>query len=537
MEPATRGPRWHLPALLIVSAAFESLFYRHGMNRLDEGWPLAAARALAAGGTLYEDAFFVFPPGHLLPAWLGIHLDPPGLLLARALYLAFDVAAVLLLYLLGRRVMPANYAFFGALLLAIGAPASHLKQLLFGYRYLALPMLGLLAFGRRLAGAPPAWSVWAGVAVGVGLAFRLTPALATGGAIALGFVAADPRPRAWLGEWARFAAGVAVVAVPVTAVLWWQVGAETLVREVLVRPVVMVDLQSLPLPSLALPEEWTRRTLRNWVVAVEFRAFALLYCAYLAVALRGLWRSRHAEDRSREVFFFTLVVWGAVYYTRSLGRSDEPHLDSALPPVCLLLGHAASQLRRLSWPAGERARAALRAVACSVAFAGIAFLWGSDYIAHPDQRGRTPFRSTGGRVISTHPFVAGAVDWCVSHIRRWSHPGDVVLDLSASPLLVVLADRQAPGGNDLVMPGTFLDAAEERAFVARLARRPPALVIWPTLPFDHRIARSVEQSAPLVVAWVRDRYEERGRRGRYALWAPKGVGALPAAPGALPSLR
>ena len=221
----------------------------------------------------------------------------------------------------------------------------------------------------------------------------------------------------------------------------------------------------------------------------------------------------------RAVLFFTVVVWGAVYFTRSFGRSDEPHLDSALPPVCLLLAHAASQLRRTPWPP------AARAAVCAFAFAAMAFLWGSDYIAHPDQRGRTPFRSTGGRVLSTHPFVAGAVDWCVEHIRRWSRPGDVVLDLSASPLPVVLAERSAPGGNDLIMPGTFLDAREEEAFVARLERRPPALVIWPTLPFDHRRARAVDASAPRVTAWVRERYEERGRRGRYALWAPKGAQA------------
>ena len=151
---AEPGSGWHLPLLLVVSVGFESLFFRHGMNRLDEGWPIAAAHALLAGGTLYRDAFFVFPPGHLLPAWLGAQIDPPGLLFARAIYLAFDVAAVLLLYLLGRRVMPAHYALFGALLLAIGAPASHLKQLLFGYRSLALAMLGLLAFARRLEGGP-----------------------------------------------------------------------------------------------------------------------------------------------------------------------------------------------------------------------------------------------------------------------------------------------------------------------------------------------------------------------------------------------
>jgi hypothetical protein len=524
-----QAARWHLPLLLLVSAGFESLFFRHGMNRLDEGWPLAAAHGLLAGGTLYRDVFFVFPPGHLMPAWLGAVLDPPGLLLARALYLGFDVAAVLGLYLLGRRVMPPGYALFGALLLAIGAPASHLKQLLFGYRYLVFSMLALLAFARRLDAGPAVppdagprrWTFVAGLAIGVGALFRLTPALATAGAIALGMLAWDPRPRAWLMEGLVFAAGIAaVVAAPLLLGLA-RLGPEVLYTELVLRPVSMVDLQSLPVPGLSPPDEWTRRTLRAWFVAVQFRGFALLYAAYLAVLGVGLLRSLRRREPFRHVFLLTLVIWGAVYFTRSLGRSDEPHLDSALPPACLLLGHAASQLRRIRWPASAGVRRAWRNGVCVAVFCAIAFLQGSDFIAHPDQRGRSPFHSTGDRVISSHPLVAIAVDWTVEHIQRWTRPDDVVLDLSASPLLLVLAGRRGPGGNDLVMPGTFLDEAEERAFLDRLIAHPPALVIWPTLPFDHRPARSVANSAPRVVAWVREHYEERDHRGRFALWAPR----------------
>ncbi len=147
-----RPGAWHVPLLLCVSVGFESLFFRHGLNRIDEGWPLYAAKRLLEGGTLYHDVFFVFPPGHLLAAWLGQLLDPPGVLFARGIYLALDVAACLGVYLLGRRVMPAPYALLGALLLAVGAPSSHLKQLLFGYRYLVLAMLALWAFARRLDG-------------------------------------------------------------------------------------------------------------------------------------------------------------------------------------------------------------------------------------------------------------------------------------------------------------------------------------------------------------------------------------------------
>ena len=68
--PRQRDPLvWHLLLVLAVSAAYESLFLHHGLNVIDEGWPLYAAMRLHDGGTLYQDVFFVFPPGHALPAW------------------------------------------------------------------------------------------------------------------------------------------------------------------------------------------------------------------------------------------------------------------------------------------------------------------------------------------------------------------------------------------------------------------------------------------------------------------------------------
>ena len=70
--------RWHLPAILLLSAAYQSLFIWNGLSPLDEGWPLYAAMRLQAGGTLYRDVYWVFPPGALLPAWVGYALHLLG---------------------------------------------------------------------------------------------------------------------------------------------------------------------------------------------------------------------------------------------------------------------------------------------------------------------------------------------------------------------------------------------------------------------------------------------------------------------------
>ena len=65
------------------------------------------------------------------------------------------MALCVALYVLGCRLMPIRFAFWGALAVALAAPHSHLGHLLFGYRYLVFSVLALLAFGWRLQDRDP----------------------------------------------------------------------------------------------------------------------------------------------------------------------------------------------------------------------------------------------------------------------------------------------------------------------------------------------------------------------------------------------
>ena len=61
-------------------------------------------------------------------------------------------------------------------LLAIGATSAHMQQLVFGYRYLVVSLLALMAFARWLRVRDPRWIFAAGLLTGLSLVFRLTPA-------------------------------------------------------------------------------------------------------------------------------------------------------------------------------------------------------------------------------------------------------------------------------------------------------------------------------------------------------------------------
>jgi hypothetical protein len=514
----------HLLVVLAVSVGYESLFLHHGINVIDEGWPLYAAMRLHAGGTLYRDAFFVFPPGHLLSAWLAYALDPPGVVLARALYASFSVSLCVGLYLLGRRLMPAGYALFGTLLLAVGATSAHMQQLVFGYRYLVISLLALFAFARWLEDREARWIFAAGAFTGLSLVFRLTPAFAVGCAVALGIVAAGGRPRDWLRAWSFYGAGLLVVALPVVVWFLVSVGPETLWLEAVVRPVAMTDLQSLPMPPLAWsPPGPARKQISDWFVGVQFRAWTLLYAVYAVGLAAAAWKAIRERRAMPDPLLAAFVVWGAVYFLRSFGRSDSAHLYSAIPPVCLLIGHAAS---RIGAALPARGRPAVLSVAGVVFLGGWIYLGGGDRVLDPAYRGEVPLAVLRGEVSLRPMSSLRSIDPRVAAMVQLTRPGDVVLDLSASPLLHVLSGRMGPGHADVIMPGTFLDDAEEMRFLARLRAAPPALVVWPGKHFDEDPSRAVTRSAPRVAVWVQKHYRPLGgAEGRFVLMVPRRPGA------------
>jgi hypothetical protein len=476
---------------------------------------------------------FPFPPGHLLAAWLGYALEPPGVVAARVVYAAFSVGASLGIYLLGRKVMPAQFALWGALLLAIAAPRSHLWHLLFGYRYALFAILALLAFSRRANGHGAHWMFVAGLCAGVGLVFRLTPAATASVAIAVGLLLADPRPKIWLRDGALYAAGLLVAALPVGLWLVSRVGVDSLWLEVVLRPVAMTQEQSLPIPDLAALPGFGRRAITRWFIALQFRLWALLYIGYLLVAGRIAWRALRDRAASQHAVFVAIVVWGAVFFFRALGRSDGPHLDSGLPPVCLLLAHLFFSITRRwgsesgraeappQWHASISRRPRLLAAAVAL-FAVWVFLGGSDYYMLREQRGRVPLQAMSGEVAISRAIVAQALDWSAYAILTWSRPGDTVLDLTASPLLHVLSGRNGIAFSDPLIPGSFFSDEEELRYVEALERRPPAVVLRPETPFDRDPERAIEKSAPRVAAWVDANYRVREVRSGIIVLVPAG---------------
>jgi hypothetical protein len=499
----------HIAILLAASISFESLFIDRGLNLMDEGWPLHAAMEMHDGKTLYDEVFWVFPPGHVLPAWIAYALDPPGIMLARSIYAAFSVALCIALYFVARRFMPADFALLAGLMVAVAAPNSHASQLLFGYRYLVWSVLALLFFHRRLVSKDPIWLLGAGVFTAIALFFRLTPAAAVGVAIGVGCMAADRDWRRWLRDWLWYAAGIALVALPLLSYFAHGIGLEKLWIEMFVRPVEMTDLQSTPVPDLSFPGS-SRDSLTIAFTAFGFRFYPALYGVFALLLVAQWWKAVRAGRSFEQSFLLAFVLWGGIYILRSLGRSDEPHLDSAIPPVTLLLAYLASLATRwplLRYEGAGRSQALARWALCACILTGWIYLIGSDrYVGPSILRGETPSESVKEEIL-LKKGRATIFDAQIPIIQEHAKPGDTILVMFHAPLLYVLAERHSPGYHDLIMPGTFRSPEEEQAFLQRLEASPPALVVWPRLNFDRMPSRGIRETAPQIGRWVQRNYQ------------------------------
>ncbi|MGE4609256.1 MAG: hypothetical protein AAEJ52_21180 [Myxococcota bacterium] len=517
---STRSAWWALAIVLVVSVAYESRFIHYGINRLDESWQLYSAMRMHSGGVLYDDVLWVFPPGHVWAAWLAWWWHPPGFVTTRLIYAGFDVALAGLVYVLARRLMSQPFAILAGLLVALAAPRGHVYQLLFGYRYLAISMLALLALDQRLRGRGARWIWISGALTGAALVFRLTPAFSVSCGIAAGLLATHRDWKKWLPDGLRFSAGLFLVTAPVLAYFATTVGLARMLQEVVVHPLAM--LQPLPLPDMDIPAKWGRRQTAEFFVAVQFRAIWVFYSGYAVVLAVSWLRHFLRKERYPHGLLLAIVVFGGVFFTRSTGRSDEPHLDSVIPPVCLLVAHFLSVVFDKGWP---QTGPTLRTLGASAVVAGTVASWiyllATDGVAFPDSKGMRPLRNVDEHIVVRPIEKARDIDRTTYLLRTVTKPGELILNLSATPVFHALSGRQGPGYFDIMMLGTFLEDEDEIWFLEHLKKNPPAAVVWPGRKFDNMESRSIQHVAPRVTAWVRANYAPLPKQHRWFVMVPR----------------
>jgi len=516
-KPLRAAPVWFVPLLLFVGGLFLSgLTILNGVQPNDEGLMLQAATRIADGQVPYGDFWWYYPPGQ--PYLLGglSALLGPSLLWWRIVRLLADATVALLAWRLARR-RAGPYLSLTVWLVSICAMAfpsgPHPSPLA-----LAFALGALLLFERR--------PTWAGVLIGLCLAWRIEFAayLAIGIVLAIAISAAEPRER--LRQIGRAAISAAVVA----AIIYLPVALAAGVSQswdLLVRYPIQdfSAYQALPFPRLY---DGALGSLDDWAGAVLpfYLPLALLITLASSLVVLALCFTRR---RDWPLIAGAVFAVGMAHYM--LVRPDYFHTAPLAVVAAIVAAWAVScESTARSDRSSGSVRAAIATIFAAVVLLSLAYLTVEGVarrwlqVTEPVVALTTPIAAP----VRAEVGVAVPLDRAVSYIRANSSPGEPIyvvgrradITTAGAPLIYVLAERPNPTRYDIAAPGVLTSAPVQQQIVADLVRTNPKLIVrWdsPTTaaPEPNRSGRS--SGVRILDRYIAANYREAVRYGDWVV--------------------
>jgi hypothetical protein len=285
---------------------------------------------------------------------------------------------------------------------------------------------------------------------------------------------------------------------------------------------------ALPLPSLATNPRLSVLYAVSW---------ALPACALSVLALRG--RAIATNERVR-ILSAVVLAQGSLF--QSAHRSEYLHLLQAIPVDFVL--------------AVWLARRALDELASGIVLYRSVAAVGLGALASAAGAGLTltttfsqwPSFDPGASVEKLRVFAGSRDDvlrhvaakapnnWylqAIRYVRACTERSDRILALPLLTTFFYMGERRFAGGQMGLAPGYFSTDAEQRTMIERLTREDVPLIIeMPGFSFDGMDVRKMEVFAPLVFAYLRERFVEVGRFGPAVVAVRRDVLPTPLIPGA-----
>ena len=517
---------------MLAAVAIQLPIFDRWFGLLDEGYMLSLAAEIRRGQMLYRDVYVdaPFPAAfYLLAGWFGIAGTSVWAerVLAVGVFAVFVGASVRLATL----VLPRLGAVVFAILLLCYRVWAFPHWQVFSYSSLAVTLLGLAtlvvagAGSRRRAGALLVGGGLAGAAVLSKQDYGVACAGALGLYLLLRWVpfAAEPdRVRRGVRDAARFAAGAALVVVPVLGAIAAAGAWDAFVYQTVVSPLTSTTsgtYTALPpmrpllhqdpllrsgigsyLPAIlqtlrweAIAAGWAYRETALWDLALKVvyhAPFAIWWTAALWWGVRAL--ARRPPDQAR---LPVLAYAGGLLLAFNPPR-DWVHLMMIYPPVVLLACVLASDVAAWLPP---RARIAL---ALPVALA-VALLVTDSVRLGRELRAAFQWPIAGPRggfyTDARHGPILEDVQRALDTVPR----GVPVPVYPMNPMLGFLAARAPVGGYHVIWP--FQAAERDERIIAELERLRPPTVIYSLSQYAH--LGSFRQNAPRLFDHLVDRYE------------------------------
>ena len=496
-DSASLPLRW--PELLAASTLLTALFLKFDQARhafvnpwvllSEEGEMMAWVDTILRGQVLYKDAFSLYGPLTQYPVALLFKIFGPSLYVWRIWLFSLNVAALVVVYVLMRRLMHTRTgAAAGTLVIAMVCTSST-PAMSWSLSRVAMGLLALAGLQRSLeTGRPRSFGI-VGAVLAVSSFFSHEVAVSAGLAVAC-VLTLD---HAWGRRLGWLAAGFVGAAVPLVA---W-IAAEGSLGAMLTNFAVFARVKLLGYGGLAFPAvhdllrhggEWP--TPSDTLMAY-FGPVALAFSAVLLGSrlLRGFRSARGATQ-------VALLVFGIVLFRSAVARPDDTHVIFALPPVLVLVAcwceEAVLTLRQ--------GRAVLTRRFAAGAFVTTAVLGLLPFHAtiadNAEDAARQLALTLTGRFsrssvpgyasldtersagIDVPADLAGSIAETVRVIRSRTRPGEPIWAFPNESLLNFLADRPLSNAFPLAVFAATSEQREE--MVAQLDRtRPRYGVLYP----------------------------------------------------------
>lgn len=122
--------------------------------------------------------------------------------------------------------------------------------------------------------------------------------------------------------------------------------------------------------------------------------------------------------------------------------------------------------------------------------------------------------------VYTNPAEAKWIVEVIEKINLYSQTGDAILALPLNPIFYFLSDRVNPTPYEWLLPG-MLEKKKEAELVTLLEKRPPKVVIYVDIAIDGKEERRLSQYAPQLYKFLLENYMFQEQVGFFQILLPK----------------
>ena len=528
--------RWGRVSLIYIALlAYFWSFCEYGLNIWDEGG--------YANGTLRtlngEKALVDFNPNGYLPGryWYGMlffKLFGVEIQSLRIGVLLFTPAMVIMIYSMGRKIMPAGFALLAALFM-LSAPSMYYNRFYTFFVILNLYCLTNVVEKRNLASL---FGLGAAIFLSSFFKFEVTlfSILVSLGTLALLFsvkhwrvdfnfspkqaASASPKP----GKFYFLLAGVAAILFAV------YLGKDGYFTKVFKLVVDAHEVWGNPFPEIlpffALLEKVGAHQMFERIL------FYLPPFTYGVVTILLFYRLVIKKETFHiaHLMVLAILLFGACAFGLVIWRAGFDNLLRTLPPfyllLCYLLYGIREKILSLQKPVGQNGifmRLPLNLLTVFLPFL-FYFEMNTHHGFYAGSIGAMKLETTRLSLekmdVYTNPGEAKWIKTVIDKINLHSKKGDAILALPLNPIFYFLSDRVNPTPYEWILPG-MLEEKKERALVKLLKYRLPKIVIYVDIAIDGKEERRLSSYSPHLYKFLIEHYSFQGMVGFFQILLPK----------------